>query len=422
MKKILLILWIILLTLTQVSASECSQSCKISDAPAPVLTQYISDLQSIQASIIEVLSSGDTNPDGWVSNGDEILQSMNSILSIWDFVWSFDYYITTPLFQTVPSQVKRDHELILTENKQLMELLQLLVERSQSRVNVWEICSWINNCNLDNTTAQIALTTLMNNNQQILKFYRALITDDEFITADTSFILVEDSFRSQMRDHYNASTLNACSQCAWEFWDVLEKIQDISWAFEWSANAIQDIRNSWHSLMADENISNYRAVEKELLTEYLVWEWIPTNQADIMLWNLDRANKGGWISTSNPLSNSAIELDWAINSFGQSIIKWYDELFGERETIPYSELSQINTEIQQWEDIASAIATIYENELPFVVVQDTSVQTLQARLIRMHFSLTRTSNLLFEKIPDAEEICNRQWRLLGRCQYDLILR
>lgn len=338
-----------------------------------------------------------------------------------DYFGSFDYYISTPLFNSVPSQVKRDHDLIMKENKQLSELLKVSGQRSTLGVNVGEICGAIANCNIDNSSAEIALTQLIKNNQEILRLYRALITDDAFTTSDTAYILVESSFKNEMSDHYNAATLNACSQCKWEFWDTLESITDMSARFKDIGNSTQVWQDTWNLLWSGEDTPAYRSLEKELLSDYLEWEWVSTQQADIMLGNLERANAWG-LSSSNPLVNSMKGLEETANSFEESIQKWFDELFGERETVPYIELSRIKSEVQTSESISQNIATLYENEVPFAVVQDTSTQTLQARIIQMHFSLVRTANLLEKKIPDAEKICNKQWKDLGRCDFDLILR
>jgi len=54
-------IYIILLALfigstTKSFADECSNSCQISDAPAPVLTEYFTNIETLQSNILEVLS------------------------------------------------------------------------------------------------------------------------------------------------------------------------------------------------------------------------------------------------------------------------------------------------------------------------------------------------------------------------------
>ena len=427
MKKILLILCFFLITLSGTSASECSKSCKISDAPAPVLTQYITDLQTVRENITDALLAASIDQNTTAPKISSIASAFNPILNFWDYIWSFKYYIKTPLLNSVPSHIRRDHELILRENKKLTQILQTSMTRLRSEVSVWEICAGIQNCNLNNTTAQTALTELLKNNNQILQFYRALITGDEILLQNSQYLLTESAFLSEMRNYYNASTLNACSQCAWEFWkNASEQIKNISQKFESAGFEMWEIKNTWDTMWAGESAPWYGKREKELLEGYLKEQWVSVNQAEIMLWNLERANAGGGLSTSNPLTNTPKGLGDSLSRngvrFQNSILKWYDELFWKRETIPYIELSRINTEMQDSQRIAASIATVYENELPYVVVQDTNTQALQARIIQMHFSLVRTANLLYKKTDIAEDICNKQWRLLGRCQFDLFLR
>jgi hypothetical protein len=63
MKKNILYIIPIIITLTlsnQVSADECSQSCKIADAPAPALTEYLTNLSSIKSNILDTLSEAES--------------------------------------------------------------------------------------------------------------------------------------------------------------------------------------------------------------------------------------------------------------------------------------------------------------------------------------------------------------------------
>jgi hypothetical protein len=57
MKKYTLYIFtaILLILPLKVSADECSQSCKISDAPAPALTEYLTNLSVVKANLLEAL-------------------------------------------------------------------------------------------------------------------------------------------------------------------------------------------------------------------------------------------------------------------------------------------------------------------------------------------------------------------------------
>jgi len=66
MKNILFyisLLSLLILPSINVSADECSQSCRISDAPAPALTEYFTNLETIKANILEGLSDAGSDTD-----------------------------------------------------------------------------------------------------------------------------------------------------------------------------------------------------------------------------------------------------------------------------------------------------------------------------------------------------------------------
>lgn len=419
MKKILYILCWFTLSFVGVYGSECSQTCKISDAPAPVLTEYIANLNRIEQNIFNEVSLAPQNTE-ILEKPYSIIQSMNSIMSFNDYFWSFDYHIKTPIFQTIPSQIKRDHDLIQIQTKRLEQILNSTVSRWNGGIVLTDICTGLTNCSIGNINAQNALTELIKNNQEILRFYRSLITDSAFLTSKTNYILVAPNFRAEMSDYYNATTIWSCSQCEWEFGETLDKITDIWSMFSWVEGATDIWIDTWNLLWSWTDSPEYQNLEKDLLSDYLKSSGVSIEQADVMLDNLERYN-AGWLSASNPLSNSLTEVEATANSFDLAIKEWINAIIWE-EWIPYVELTRIKTEVQSSQDISRAIATLYNDELPYAYAQDTNTQSLQARILKMHFSLIRTANLLEKKTPDAEALCNKQWRGVWRCQFDLILR
>ncbi len=416
MKKILLILWLFFFSFSQTSASECSRSCKISDGPAPVLTEYISNLHTVRDNIIDIAYDADPVWDG-NSVKELLLQRLNATMSFSDYFWSFEYYVDLRLDNAFPSQVKRDHDLILGENKRLRGLLKSISNKTS--IN-GDICRWVTNCSLNSLTTSRALVELITNNQEILRFYRGFITGSAQ-TWNTAFILTWNNFTAEMANYYNTATLNACSKCQWEFWDVLDTVTNISAMFDEAKQSTKVWQDTWNLLWSWGSTPEYQNLEKDLLSDYLKSSWVSIEQADIMLWNLERYNNWG-LAGINPIKNSIKEFKTAAQSFDASLRESFEELVGEEESVPYAELTRINTQVRSSQDIRSAISTVYNDELPFAYSQDTKTQSLQARILKMHFSLVRTANLLKTKIPDAEKICNKQWTWLGRCDFDLILR
>jgi len=63
--------------------------------------------------------------------------------------------------------------------------------------------------------------------------------------------------------------------------------------------------------------------------------------------------------------------------------------------------------VQDTQTIEKSIHTLFEDQKPFAFVQDTVSQELQARILRMHFSLVRSINLLDKYKDVATEACEK---------------
>ena len=164
------------------------------------------------------------------------------------------------------------------------------------------------------------------------------------------------------------------------------------------------------------NPQNNAENERALLSDYLQGQWINTQQADIVLWNLERYNES-WLSSSDPLTNSSnytqANITQEADTFQQTLLEKFD---GE-EKVPFVVLAQVDSEVQDTQTIEKSIHTLFEDQKPFAFVQDTVSQELQARILRMHFSLVRSINLLDKYKDVATEACEKPgwW---GRCSYD----
>jgi hypothetical protein len=92
-------------------------------------------------------------------------------------------------------------------------------------------------------------------------------------------------------------------------------------------------------------------------------------------------------------------------------------LAGERK-VPIVGIARVNTEIKQTEDISSEIKAIFEDQLPFAQGQDVASQELQLRILRMHFSLVRSINILTRNKAHTEKLCDKQGTGDGKCSYE----
>lgn len=429
MKKYIFILWFFFLSYASTWGNDCTQSCRIYDAPAQILIDYIDNISKLSNNVSQELS---TLSNEWLNpiskQVNRVITSLNAGLSFSDYLASFEYYVTYPLSNELPQAIKRDHDLLLTETEKLNKLLQTAIKRGTSHITLANICNGVNHCKLDGQSAQSIITSMIRNTQAISELYRANIIGKPFLQSNKTFILVPEDFNFNLTQNYNSDTRVACSSCEGNFLnEASKKIQNISLLNDQARDGIQSWKDSWRLLWwQDIESTSYLQEEERVLSDFLKEQWIPTKNTDIILENLRKSNTDG-TGVRNPFTG--FELTWqeiAINpriqNFWEKLTETYNLLLWDGiDIIPYAVLSEVRTDIQQSADIHSSIATLYENELPYALSQNVGTQELQARILRMHFSLVRTSNLLTENIPLSEKLCNKQWVGWGQCSYRRIL-
>ncbi len=410
-------------------ADECSNSCQISDAPAPVLTEYFTNVETLQSNILEVLSDAESNITENESNessqfkaqweaalnaSKRLLQTINSLLSFNDYNGSFDFKIALPITNEVPNEVKRDHRKLEDISKRLTNILESSTRRNTSGTKSDIFCDDIDGCNLGEISVWQALTTAIKNNREIIRLYESSILDKAFLAENRNFILVSPDFESQMQEYYNKETLGLCSKCEWNSWsETTQKIKDISIKNGEYKAWVQKWKDAW-ALMRGGNPANNAAVQNRVLSEYLWSQWISWGQADVVLDNLNRY--GSWsISWSNPALNSSNYASASIENTIDTFSETLSQQFEWRDRVPIIELAQVNSEIKSSEDIALSIKSMYEEQLPFSQSQDIWSQQLQLRIIRMHASLVRSINELQKNKSLSEKLCDKQWTWDGKC-------
>jgi hypothetical protein len=430
MKKILLYtsLFLLLFPTIQVAADECSQSCKIADAPAPALTEYLTNLSVIKSNILDALSEAQSdiqnniNSTGSVqveiSKVKELLASFTSLLSFNDYFGNFDYKISLPITNEVPKEVKRDHNKLESETERFSQILQRAEKRWTSEVLITDICSWVSDCDIGNISVRNALSLVIRNNRNITRLYETSILDKAFLATNRNFVLVSDDFESQIETYYNKDTLGACSKCdgnSW--WDLWDKIKNISFKNTDYKQWVQKWKDAWALLRWGKASGWQEAQQARLLTEYLGDQWISWSQADVVLDNLDKYSSGG-LSSNDPLFNSEsyaqASIENEIDTFSQTL----QERFSGEEKVPIVAITKVNSEIKASEDLKSEIKAIFEDQLPFAQGQDVASQELQLRILRMHFSLVRSINILQKNKAHTEKLCDKQWKDKGKCSYE----
>jgi hypothetical protein len=440
MKKNILYIIPIIITLTlsnQVSADECSQSCKIADAPAPALTEYLTNLSSIKSNILDTLSeaeseieeiSGDEEDSGfsqvnsWLNSAKDktkwLLASLNSLLSFNDYFWNFDFKITLPITNEVPKEVTRDHRKIESETERFMQILKKAENRWTAWAKITNVCSGVSNCTLWDLSVRDLLLKVIKNNKNITRLYETSILDKAFLAENRNFILVSDDFESQIETYYNKDTLGSCSKCEWNTWATLwDKIKNISFKNGTYKEWVQKWKDAWALLRWGKASWWQEAVQTRLLNEYLWEQWISGSQADVVLDNLNKYSSWG-LSSSNPLFNSEsyaqASIENEIDTFSQTL----QEQFAWEEKVPIVANTKVNSEIKATEDLKSEIKSIFEDQLPFAQWQDVASQELQLRILRMHFSLIRSINMLDKNKKSTEKLCDKQGTGDWKCSYE----
>lgn len=404
-----------------VFADECSQSCKLSEGGAPVLEKYIQDSENIFGKVLESLSDAESISDeSTEQKRNRVMASLNSILSFGEHFGSFDFKISLPMTQEVPSMVERDYKKIEKMSEEFKRVLEQAERRGSAHVEIENICEdgSIPNCNFPLKEARFILIDMIKNNQRILFFIQSSLQDKPELVKDTRFILVEDTFMSEIGSYYNKDMLVSCSQCEGEFAERIEgKIDIISNMTMGAREGIKKWKDAWILMKWGKANPDYVETEERLLSEYMESQGgISGNQAGIVTDNLERYNEGG-LSSSNPLLNSSRYAQSQITPVAKTFQEVLEEKIWNQEKIPYQEITRVDTEKKDSEEIAKTIASVYDSLVPFSIAEDTGTQEIQLRLLRMHFSLVRSANLLWKNTELAEDICNRQGTGIGKCEY-----
>ncbi len=436
------ILWLLLLLsiIPSLYADDCSQSCKIADAPAPALTEYFTNIETLKGNILTALSkyesdnilpenndssSGSTRTSQVENEANRVWNSwkaliatFNSLLDFNDYFGSFDYKIALPITNEVPNEVKRDHRKLESINTTLTNILKTSKRRNSGWASIEKVCEWVSYCeNLSVETVEGLLVEVIKSNRNITRLYEASILDKAYLADQRSFMFVSTDFEAQIEQYYNKDTLGLCSKCEWNSWsEMTETIKNISIKNGQYKEWMQKWRDAWALLRWGQWSRTSQAEEARVLTEYLWTQWISWSQADIVLDNLDRY-WSWWVSGTNPLLNSSNYAQAGVENTVESFSETLRQQFEWRKVVPIVELTQVNSEVKWSEDLRLEIKSLYEDQLPFATSQDILSQEIQLRILRMHFSLVESINILSKNKSLAERICDKQWTGMWKCRY-----
>ena len=401
-----------------VFADACTDRCKIQDAPAPVLEKYLDTTLRITRSISKKVSESEPTTKLTNKVRNSILGSLGQTLNFSGFFSSFDFYVGFPAVSDIPYPIKRDHERLEREWERLARYLQKIIRSGYGEVSLENICDNIPNCNTSGTARSI-LVELVRNNKNITDAYRLSVLGRSNI-AQQSFIFVPENFSDKMEEYYNKDTISACSSCEEAYWAKIQKeiskiwkinLDTTNWTKKWKAA----FASLWGTTLPSIDEKN----EERVLKEYLSSQWISGSAADAVTNNLKEYNSSDSIS-SNPLTNSLnytfTNVDNTLgNTFKESAIQNF--LDTGQEEIPIAIITESSDEIQISKSIQNSLAELYKQESSFAQRDDTGSEKIIAKIIRMHFSIAKSINILDKAIKIAEDVCNSQGRGKGKCSY-----
>lgn len=404
--------------------ADCNNTCSIEDGPAPVLTWYITNISVLRDNLVSALWEIEESEDlgVWVQRearavGQRVLRAMNSVLNFWDYYGSFEFRISLWITNEIPQQITRDYESLTKITEQMTRILQKSAKNASMWSTIENVCDWVLNCDMNWFTAEDILGEIIRNNNKIIQLYQASILEKPVLNPEWWYILVADDFLWEIQKLYNSDTLAWCSSCEWNSWDEFNKsISEISIKNSDYEAGVETWKQAWKQLQWIFSPSPAdTSRERQLLSEYLDSQWLHNSQGDIILWNFDRYNEW-WLSSSDPLTNSSnyaqVNIESEIDSFSQTL----SEKFAGEEKVSIVELTRVNAQTKESSEIESEISALYDDQVPFSYSQDSVAIEIQSRIIRMHFSLLKSINMLEKYKSRSTQACEKAWPE-WRCDY-----
>ena len=228
-------------------ADECSNSCTIKDAPAPILQEYINNNRKVISNISNQLTPNNVN-----NVFDKQYNKIYNSITNWNTFSSWVDFLKLELSWEVPLPVKRDMQLLKKEWEYLAKFLKSSILQNSSSSLVDNACNWVSNCQLSWTAWDI-IWELIANHSNVMEFFKlSLLWKQSSFQWNIS--LVKPSFKSELNNHYNTYTLTDCSKCEWEFNQKIEKaIKAVSWEDKKWKDGIQEWRDAWNILNGSKN-------------------------------------------------------------------------------------------------------------------------------------------------------------------------
>ncbi len=424
MKKKLLISIFLIFTILQANIVfwACSDSCKIKNWPPDVLNNYIYTLRKVinnYNSQISKLKAKTWIQKDYSKTKTDIQTSFNKLINWDDYYTNFDFYVMYGTKNEYVSEIWRDYNLLQSEQKNLEKYYKKIISKwfDEQALDPTKLCNWIENCFLSGSALDVIMQ-ITHNHENIMQYYKlSIIWKRILFSSDLMFVKTD--FKDELYKYYNENTTRNCSKCEWWVYDRITK--QIDKILNWQELARNWIK-SWQDAIAllDGSLSKrqYEKVERDLLKKEVWSKWMSINASQSVLKNLDRYNQNWFSMDNNFITNSFDYIKYTVQSRIESFSETILQKFKTKTTtdIPISNFNNTKTDIKQTASIEQRIAQMYNMELPFAQIEDTSNEKLMWRIAELHYNLAQTIKALNWTVKTAQKVCNDQWRWLWNCE------
>jgi len=429
MKKILITTLLILIAIP--SYTYATWACLIKDKSAEALLDFIKEnrkvVKNVTKAVVKYKNSKDiVKEDKWFLESKidwikkDYNQSKNEKISIFNemfnFNWYFSYfkyYVTHPISNEVPYEVKRDYKLLEIEYEWLIWYIKKLDKWRSYDALVIDPCEWVKKkCDIElevNMKAKDVILRLIKNTSKILDLYRLTIIWDTSKFDSKWLFLVDNNFELEINKNYWIDAVSACNSSKWWFFDTISTaIQNVKilnklwkdWTKKW--------KDAW-GLLIWKKTSIEKIKEKKMLRWYLSNLWISMGNQNIMLNNLERYNQE-WFSLNNNFITNTInstfsKVSWKLTNWKNAVV-W--DFFTKNKEVVTDDISKVTNNSDISINIKEKISKMYNDELPYSAIWDVSTEKLRAKIIETHMSLDDSINTLDDTIEISRKVCNSQ--------------
>jgi len=401
--------------------------CPIKDKTATVLSDYINNNNKVIKNVTDSIVSNkevkeNNNSQNWVFDGikndlniakNEITTMFNEMFSFSWYYSYFNYFAVFPISNDIPFQVKRDYRLLDKETKDLIKYLKKIDKKDLLDIIVKDPCDWVRayTCEFDDNSVKTIILNLIKNNERILDMYRLIIMWEYWkIELEKEFNLTDDTFYDEMKENYNTETMSLCNSEKWWFMEqVTDAIDNIKSLNEQAEGWIDKWKEA-RELLVWNRPDLETKLEKELLLKYLKESWVSPDNQKIMLNNLEKYN-AWWITEENNFLANTFKSIW--DKIEDSLKKWQKELFWDnymkdKWSTTINEIQVVTDNSKKSKEIKERIAELYEKEIPFASIEDSTTQNLRTKIIKTHISLDSSIKTLEKTIDISRKVCNNQ--------------